>query len=915
MLSHLANSCTGTETETRESIRIMIEPFDISELPERITQYRNQVLSEALTRNAPYLRQMTEGKGDKQAASMWQSIAQHAVNALGNYMEPRVDSLMDGDDPRIVFYEHDWSEPIRSYVNAWIEGYATRALGGRCSEGEVRPAVEQAGISLYPMDNRIAYAETILPQRGYSRECVSVAIGHAILSYAISLSDELSQEDRVRFNWMGDIDGFADGWRYAQRHGLGYDDGYVPYSDEDQIGDFMRSLSEPAQEDGQDADGTDGSPSQDDGYDDFEDVSEEDIREQASRVAMPSSTSVIEVSLPDRYASVFEQADSPSQEPAQTTGIYVEVDEGQVRTENRDGSAGIIMTDDSEVFTADEIPDATNDETDSDLLHIKTTVDETSSLTGSLVAVVPSSTKSDETTTVTERAVKRLPPVFEKYLILSVSSAFRGNANRLAELTEAGMTFEQSEHLKRKVMAATAKYGLRELSLMRQEDGVPADRDGTEPVRTYANSWIQGYISVITDGDYSQDAIIKSALMSVVAADDIAGDIRHVVERQEWEGYDDECSMVTVAHLKVSLSPHGTGHPMAHAMEGTGRFNRRGATDGFSDGWWKAMEILRRISADPGSAPGALQLRQDEPTDPASSEDITRAKEEAKMLLAGLFNEEDILPEESVNELIGPPMPVAAQKPEDRGKPKDRKREGRKQKEPPVRDELGRTTDGHDPSRQDAPAPEPVVQEPQPTSPPQPEAKKPSTQERIRKHADACAMQAIKQNADAVKGMWGRNDTNKDMARAWTNAVMQATAAYGWHVANDLRANPAKSKDGTRPMLTYASGWVMGYVVGFGGSEPSDRSLEEASQRLGIPFGEIGERTVYAREICSSKGYGQDCMASLMRHVKHMFVTHHPRNPESARVPDGKTYNWIADIDGYADGWSIAKRVRMQQGR
>ena len=898
----------------------MIESFDISELPERITQYRNQVLSEALTKNAPYLRQMTDERSQGEAAAMWQSVAQYAVNALSNYMAPRVDSLTDRDDPRLVFYENDESEPVRSFVNAWIEGYATRALGGRCSESDVRPAVEQAGIALYPIDNRIAYAETILPQRGYSRECVSVAIGHAILSYAITLSDEMDAEERVRFNWMGDIDGFANGWRYAQRHGLGIDGDYVPYSDEDQIDSFMRSLTDSPSDDG--AKSVQAKQEHVD-YDEFEDVSEDEVHNDMTLRSRHHDASATSVSLPSRYASVFEHTGDLSQEAAGTTGIYIEVDEGTDDQEQDSGSSGIVMTSEPEIFTSDEITDETGD----DLLHIRTTVDDSpNSITGSLVAVVPQSAESTDDEQVTERSVKRLPPIFEKYLLLSVSSAFRGNANRLAELTEAGMTFEQSDRLKRKVMAATAKYGLRELSIMRQDDGVPADLDGTEPVRTYANSWLQGYISVITDGEYSQDAIIKSALMSVVTAEDIVGDIRHVVERQEWEGYDDECSMVTVAHLKVSLSMHNEGHPMAHAMEGTGRFSRRGATDGFSDGWWKAMGILRKVSENPEANMVGMQLREDD-ADPNSSENILKAKEEAKMLLAGLFNEDDILPEESVNELIGPPMPIpsptrqantadqgtgeiASGTPEEQGVPKATQGGSTQQRENDrmVPDGNGRHM------RQEQPSP--LQSQNQSQHPARKVArKKQSTQDRIRSHADACAVQSIKQHTENVKEMWRRTNTNKERARAWTNAVMQATASYGWHIVNDLKANPAKSKDGTRPMLTYASGWVTGYIAGFGIEEPTDRELQEMSQRMGISFGEIGERIVYARELCSAKGYGPDCKASLMRHMKHMFVMHDPRNPEASGASDAHSYNWIADIDGYADGWFIAQRVRIQQER
>lgn len=270
------------------------------------------------------------------------------------------------------------------------------------------------------------------------------------------------------------------------------------------------------------------------------------------------------------------------------------------------------------------------------------------------------------------------------------------------------------------------------------------------------------------------------------------------------------------------------------------------------------------------------------------------------MLLAGLFTEEDMLPEESVNDLIGPPMPVVVPV-----------RPAAPEPQPPLAGES---------QQEEAPLPAAASATPVPEEAPPAEAQHParrqqSTQERIRKHADACTMQAVKQKSDLIKRMWSNTNATKEVATAWTNAVRQATASYGWHVINDFNANPAKSSDDTRPMLTYAIAWIMGYVAGFHGEEPTERMLQEASQRTGISLGETGQQVMYAQNLCLSKGYGPECRVSLIRHTKHMFLTHDPRNPDAADMPDATTYNWIADIDGYADGWFVGRQVRAQQQR
>ena len=936
----------------------MMQFFDISELPEKITTYRNEVLSEALSRNSQYLQQMWQGATPEQHVVLWQELAQDAVNAMGSYMEPRVDSLEEGDDPRLVFYESDESEPIRSYVAAWIEGYATCVLGGRCSEGEIRPTIEQSGVSLYPMDNRVAYAETVLPRRGYNEECVSVAIGHAILSYTIGLSGEIPEEERVRFNWMGDIDGFADGWRCARRDGLGAQGGdYVPYSEENQIDEFMRQIEEesermrPDEANATKADVDDGGmggtaddgvtdgTSPDDGLvvsaDEFEDVTETELAgisqaesERSQGRELPSLSETTGESLPEMYSSVLSGVSDHVAPDTSRTGIFIEViDEGDDSSDGKAEATGIIPAGDSAVFTAEDL-DEFEDVTEEEILRIKTKIDAESatSLTGSFVAIVPKDENTEGDPEVKERTLRRLPPIFEKYLMLSVSNSLRGNASRIAELTEAGMTFEQSDRLRRKLMSATAKYGLKELAQRGLEDGIPAGDDGTEPVRTYANSWIQGYISVITDGDNSQSAIVRAAMMSVIGSDDITDDVAHVIERQEWEGYDDECSMVTVAHLRVSLSAHSHGHPLAHPMEGSRKFSRRGATDGFSDGWWRAMEVLRRISeaAEEGrqidlpTPEGGGTHDKERPKDSQdgagtqSTSDIEKAKEEAKTLLAGLFVEDDLLPETSVNDLIGAPRPMANP---------DRAR--MQEQTPRASDVAGggqERRDAFEPMRvpqegQRAPLSQSqLVAESTPQHPqPRQQQPQPTREERIRQHASQCAVEAVKQNSGTVKWLWAETGLQKDGATTWTNAVKRATAAYGWHVVNDLRANPAKGHDGTRPMLSYAIGWIVGYAIGSGGAEMSDRDLERMSRELGLSFGDIGERCEYVRRTCSSKGYGQECMMTTLRRMKGMYLAHDKRNPKSANMPDNETYNWIADADGYSDGWVIASRVRAQQ--
>ena len=164
-----------------------------------------------------------------------------------------------------------------------------------------------------------------------------------------------------------------------------------------------------------------------------------------------------------------------------------------------------------------------------------------------------------------------------------------------------------------------------------------------------------------------------------------------------------------------------------------------------------------------------------------------------------------------------------------------------------------------------------------------------------------------------MKWLWTETGLQRDGATAWTNAVKRATAAYGWHLVNDLRANPLRGQDGTQPMLSYAVGWIVGYAIGSGGMEMSDRDLERMSRGLGISFGEVGERCEYVRGMCSSKGYGQECMTATLRRMKGMYLTHDERNPQSANMQDAEAYTWIADADGYADGWVIASRVRARQ--
>ena len=930
---------------------IMMQNFDISELPEKITAYRNEVLSEALSRNSQYLQQMWQGVSEKRRMLLWQDLAQDAVNAMGSYMEPRVDSLEDGDDPRRVFYEGDESEPIRSYIAAWIEGYATCVLGGRCSEGEIRPMIEQSGVSLYPMDNRVAYAETVLPRRGYNEECVSVAIGHAILSYMIVLSDEIPKEERTRFNWMGDIDGFADGWRRARWDGLGTPgDGYVPYSEERHIDEFMRQVEDgagpskhaeataeeagerPADDEpadyvvseeprddkaGAEPTGDMASMTHGNGNVDIKDDDQEggqtDEQDGGDRLDPSETTGE---SLPEMYSSVLSGTSSITTQDANKTGIFIEVDDSGEERGGHQEAQGIVPAGDSAVFTTEDL-DEFEDVSEEEVLRIKTKIAEESeaSLTGAFVAIVPKEENTEGDPDVKERTLRRLPPIFEKYLMLSVSSALRGNAARIAELTEAGMTFEQSDRLRKKLMSATAKYGLKELAKNGLEDGIPSDGGDTEPVRTYANSWLQGYVSVITDGDNSQATIIRAAMLSIVGSDDIADDVRHVLDRQEWEGYDDECSMVAVAHLRVSLSSHSQGHPLAHPMEGSRKFSRRGATDGFSDGWWKAMEIVRRIAeaAEEGRqvnlpTPKGEEAEHDpEPRkagDAQSTSDMERAKEEAKSLLAGLFVEDDILSETSVNDLIGAPRPIA--NPE-RAKAKAKAKANRN-------DDANHAGNGAKPEMTGTKPPEPETsqrtQQPKGTTRPK---QRLTREERIRQHADQCAMQAVRQNADTVKWLWAETGLQKDGAAAWTDAVRRATAAYGWHIVNDLHTNPAKSSDGTRPMLSYAIGWIVGYAIGSGGMEMSDRELEGLSQKMIIPFSEVGNRSEYIRGMCAKKEYGPGCLNATMRRMKGMYLMHDDRNQQSWTIPDRKTYNWIADADGYADGWVVASRVRAQR--
>lgn len=1068
----------------------MMEPFDVAELPERITEYRNSSLSQALARNAQYLQQMWQGVSEDDYVALWQDLAQDAVNAMGTYMEPRVDSLMDGDDPRLVFYEDDGTEPIYSYVLAWVEGYATRALGGRCSEGEVRPMIERQGISLYQMENRVAYAETVLPQRGYGEECVSVAIGHAILSYVIVGSGSLPDDERVRFNWMGDIDGFASGWRRAQADGLGEDTGYVPYSEDDQLDAFVAEVGSGRAAGGQedeDRNGRDAYNSYDDDYDDsyddeeaydaagghgepddgrdedgdaddtyisvadddddrygfYDDDGDEDRGDifagyeqepqstpESSPESMPmpvpshaptpqqpqqtqrqaqspvrpdvpqdcpapepvptpkpesapmpatapvpddeedfiSDVKAMTGSLPQIYSSVLDAAEE-TPVPSATAGIFIEV--GSAENPIVLGAApSHASAQDSAVFTPEDFEDIDDfeDVSEEDVLRIKTKVEEGSeaSITGAFMSVVSDADANaaddggdEDAPEIVERTVRRLPPVFEKYLMLSVSSAMRGNASRLAELTDAGMTMEQSDRLRRKLTAATARYGMKELAIAGMEDGIPADEDGTEPVRTYAGSWLQGYVAVITDGEASQDAFVRAALMSIVSPADIERDIEHIVERQAWEGYDDECMTATVAYLRVTMSRHGSGHPLAHAMEGSPKFSARGATDGFSDGWWKATEIVRRMEEsgveDELPLPVSAAAEPEPHSDPQTTTDMEKAKEEAKSLLAGLFLDDAILPEASVSELIGTPMPVANQEKVERVRreeAEDRARRGQDaafptpvpageedvspqpQQQPAQRP--NQSPQGQQPTPQQPQQPQVALrqpqqpqqqptqqqvpqQTPQPPSQPQqqparqqaeaPEQPKQSKQERVRRHADQCARLAVRQNADLVKQLWQQTGMDKDAASRWTRAVTQATATYGWYVVSELGANPKSSRDGTRPMQSYAVGWILGYASAYGWRETSERAMEQAAQAGGISLGETGERITYARDSCSAHGYVQECSLATIMHVKWNFITHDGRSPMP--VPeDTETFNWIADADGFADGWTISKRVQ-----
>lgn len=813
--------------------------------PEEIARYRNEILREPLREASPLINSIWPDRPEA-AAIGWQDMSQKAIDAWSQRMFSRMATVGGGAATPEVFADPDGREPLRWYLYGWIMGYARRGAGEACHEADVIAAASKLGTDISGTLAAVTRAHTACAVGGQDEECASMAAGHVILS-------SLTKGNEPSYSAADDAEGFADGWWQARADGLGADTWGIA------------------------ADGT---------------------KSPDAKVTTNSGDT----------ASLF--PDAFMEAPADARPAYAEEDAMPADAGDTDaffaGSLGL-QSNDTFGFSADDDFDAFSDTggtqvplpAPASLPFDVPAPKEAPSAGDSGTVVIASRSKGASAPQVP--ALMELPPKLRAHVKSCVTMALRACRGILQELLDAGMSEEAAGAMKEALSTASSKYAAGLLASAHQADGVPKEAGGAEPVLTYAHSWVHGYASVMTDGDWSEHEITQHADQSTLGAADIDDDMSRIVDRCSWEGAPAECADVTIDHLIVVMSPHGRDFPLAHPLYSTRRYSSAGDADGFADGWWKATYDMRQELSRASEA----QVRSMTSTgdaDDAAAPDLSdteagtlrreigggasRAEADPYVMsvVDELRNEEEAgrIADEVTKSVSDIPMPFAA------------------------------SDDGDDRSPQGGPS-----------HPRHPEPMDPSDKQvadylnRLAKRASGAVEEIIAQRADGMRQFRQALALDGEETSRWIQGVASSTYEYAQYLATVCGVNPLRTKDGTDPMLSYADGMICGSMTGALGRGVIDRIVMGSAAKYGVSLsGPVLDRVEYVNRLCASgNGFVRPTPDEASRReannrIRFQYVMHEAARLGRADVFDADGYNWRGDADGFMVGMRVGKKMQ-----
>lgn len=180
----------------------------------------------AIRANAACLSGMWGGRKPAERRELATALVLRAMAASQAYLAADVAEAGGGFGPDGSVMLPDGTQPIRSYMSAWVAGYAMRAMEGACSEWDIRDLAARMGLRLDDEDGREAHARARCLSSGKSRECLSMTVGHVLMTRMLEVAAEGGATVRGLVDghsWRSDADGFADGWWAARADGIGRD--------------------------------------------------------------------------------------------------------------------------------------------------------------------------------------------------------------------------------------------------------------------------------------------------------------------------------------------------------------------------------------------------------------------------------------------------------------------------------------------------------------------------------------------------------------------------------------------------------------------------------------------------------------------------------------------------------------------